>query len=84
MKFNQKLSIVLILGLLFALNACKRKTKLDNVVEDFDFNKLTTEIHSEIDSLKKDHTYKHYFDTLYTVYNQQAFKPIWLEKINDS
>ncbi|MDP2175696.1 MAG: L,D-transpeptidase family protein [Bacteroidota bacterium] len=84
MKFNQKLSIVLILSLLFALNACKRKTKLDNVVEDFDFDKLTTEIHSEIDSLKKDHTYKHYFDTLYNVYKQQAFKPIWLEKINDS
>jgi murein L,D-transpeptidase YcbB/YkuD len=84
MRFNHQQNIILFLCLLFIVNACKRKTKLDKVVENFDFDRLTHEIASELEILKKDSSYTHNFDTLYTVYQKQAFNPIWLEKINDS
>jgi murein L,D-transpeptidase YcbB/YkuD len=66
---------------IFLTNACKRPSKLDNIVEDFDIDELRIKIEHELKSIPEQFKFK---DTLIDFYSQNEFYPMWLEKINDS
>ena len=66
---------------IFITDACKRPSKLDNVVEDFDVDELRSKIELELKTIPTQFKFK---DTLIDFYSQNEFYPLWLEKINDS
>jgi murein L,D-transpeptidase YcbB/YkuD len=77
-----KLKFILSLILfLFIIDGCKRPSKLDTIVEDFDINELRSKIELELNSIPAEFKFK---DTLIGFYSQKDFHPMWLEKINDS
>jgi murein L,D-transpeptidase YcbB/YkuD len=84
MKLNFNVKLIILVGLIFSINACKRTSKLELVVENFDISRLNKEIENELSIFRSDSSYTHHFDTLFTFYNHQGFNPFWLEKINDS
>jgi hypothetical protein len=77
---KSKFILSLILFILIA-DACKRPSKLDNVVEDFDVDELRSKIELELKTIPTRFKFK---DTLIDFYSQNEFYPLWLEKINDS
>ncbi len=77
-----KLKFILALILfIFIADACKRPSKLDTIVEDFDVNELRSVIELELKKIPTQYKFK---DTLIDFYSQNEYYPLWLEKINDS
>ena len=77
-----KLKIIFSLILLILISdACKRPSKLDTIVDDFDIDELRTKIELELKSIPAEFKFK---DTLIDFYTQNQNYPLWLEKINDS
>lgn len=62
-------------------NACKRTSKLDKLVVDFNIEDLQKTIETELTLNSKHYKFK---DTLLYFYSNNNYYPLWLEKINDS
>lgn len=70
--------------LLSCFQACKEKSNIQEIAEEFDPRKLPEKIELSLKALRNDTNFTHYFDTLSVVYASREFKPIWLEKFRDS
>lgn len=60
------------------------KEKPKEIVENIDPALIPPQIGKELNLLKKDTTFTHYFDTLSYLYAAREYQPLWLDKLGDS
>ena len=83
MKIHLKTFLILGLFVLLIFNACKKKTKIEEKLADFELEEMAPIIESQLNTLKNDSTFTHYFDTLYGIYKAKDFEPLSLFEIQD-
>jgi murein L,D-transpeptidase YcbB/YkuD len=66
-------------------NACRNKTKvkIQGNEREIDEESLKSCVQNYLNTLAKDSSYKHYYDTLMSHYQNRGFAPIWLEIYKD-
>jgi len=83
MKIHLKTFLILGLFVLLIFNACKKKTKIEEKLADFELEEMAPIIESQLNTLKNDSNFTHYFDTLYGIYKAKDFEPLSLFEIQD-
>jgi murein L,D-transpeptidase YcbB/YkuD len=80
------LNTLLFYGLFILLisDSCKKKSKIEEKYADFDIEEMQPMIEQHLKQLRNDTNFTHYFDTLFTVYEEKAFAPQCLIEIQDS
>ncbi|MCC6817497.1 MAG: L,D-transpeptidase family protein [Bacteroidia bacterium] len=73
-----------ILLFILVFSSCKDKVKTSNIAENFDSERIPAQIELTLNVLAKDTNHYHYFDTLSHFYQNNKFKAVWIEKLQDS
>lgn len=84
MKTSLKTLLTVGLFVLLIFNACKKKTKIEEKLADFELEEMKPILESHLKKLKNDSNFTHYFDTLHYVYKAKGFEPLSLLEIQDS
>ncbi|MBC7426831.1 MAG: L,D-transpeptidase family protein [Bacteroidia bacterium] len=80
---NLFLLFILIITFSIAVTSCKRKSKRTPAdIQNFDEDKMKVALKAQLETYRKDSTYKHFYDTLSVFYTSHGFETVWLSKLD--